>query len=114
MNKDALVFIQHIRDAIDLIEVFTKDWSKEEFLKNTEKQYAVMRALEIVGEATKNVPSSFRNKHPNIPWKKIAGTRDKLIHLYFGVNVDLIWKVVKEEIPLLKKQIQKILRDEKQ
>ncbi len=72
-----------------------------------------MRALEIIGEAAKNIPQSFRNKHPDILWKEIAGTRDKLIHLYFGVNLDLIWKVVKEDIPQLKKQIQQILEAEK-
>lgn len=90
MKKDFLAFVKHIRDAVNSIEEFTKGLSKDRFLKNEEKQYAVTRALEIIGEATKNTPQSFKNKYPQVPWKKIAGTRDKLIHLYFGVNLDLI------------------------
>jgi len=113
MKKDPLAFIKHIRDAINSIEDFTKRLSKDGFLNNQEKQYAVTRALEIIGEAAKNVPQSFREKHANIPWKEIAGTRDKLIHLYFGVNLDLIWKVIKEDLPKLKKQIEEILKQEK-
>lgn len=113
MRKDSLVFIKHIRDAIGLIENFTEGISKNSFIINKEKQYAVMRALEIIGEAAKNIPQPFRNKYEIIPWKEIAGTRDKLIHLYFGVNLDLIWKVVKEDIPTLNKQIKEILEAEK-
>ena len=104
MKKDSLAFIKHI---------FTKGLSKDHFLKNQEKQYAVMRALEIIGEATKNIPQSFRHKYPDISWREIAGTRDKLIHLYFGINLDLVWKVIREDIPVLKKQIQEVLEAEK-
>lgn len=114
MKKDPFVFIKHIIDAINSVENFTKGLSKNHFLKSEEKQYAVMRALEIIGEAAKNVPEKFREKYSNIPWKKISGTRDKLIHLYFGVNLDLIWKVVKEDLPKLKKQVEDILKKEEQ
>ena len=70
MKKDPFVFIKHIRDAVNYIESFTKDLSKRSFLENQEKQYAVKRALEIIGEASKNVPAYFRNKYSDIPWKK--------------------------------------------
>ncbi|MBU0469923.1 MAG: DUF86 domain-containing protein [Nanoarchaeota archaeon] len=82
MIKDPLVFIKHINDAIILIEKSTLDLNKKEFNENRDIQDATIRRLEIIGEAVKNIPKSFRNKHPRVPWKKIAGTRDKLIHLY--------------------------------
>jgi uncharacterized protein with HEPN domain len=80
-------------------------------MKNKLIQNAVIRSIEVIGEAVKNLPSGFRNKHPKIPWNKIAGMRDKIIHYYFGVDLETIWKVVNGEIPLLKKQIFKILKE---
>lgn len=91
------------------IERFTKSVTEEEFLKNKEKQYAVLRALEIIGEATKNVSTKVKAKNPEVRWKKIAGMRDKLIHEYFGVNLSLVWETSQVYIPELKKQICKIL-----
>lgn len=111
MKKDPLVFIGHILDEIIKIENSIKNLSKKDFKEDVDIQDATMRRLEIIGEATKNLPDKFKNKHKEIPWNKITGTRDKLIHHYFGVDLDLTWKIVKEEVPDLKKKIQGILKE---
>ncbi|MFQ5532182.1 MAG: DUF86 domain-containing protein, partial [Candidatus Nanoarchaeia archaeon] len=78
---------------------------KKSFLANKEKQNAVIRSLEVIGEASKNIPKSMAEKYPKIPWKEIIGTRDKITHHYFGVDLELIWKVVQENVPELKREI---------
>lgn len=107
-KKDPKIFIEHILESIREIERNTKNISEDEFLNLVTIQDAVARRLEIIGEAVKNLPISFRNKHPKIAWKKIAGLRDVLIHEYFGVDIDLVWKIVHKDIPKLKKQIEEI------
>ncbi len=111
MKKNDLLFIEHINDSIKNAENFVKGVSKDSFLKNKEKQHAVVRAIEVIGEAVKNISLAFRHKYSEIPWAKIAGMRDRLIHHYFGVNIERVWEVVKDDIPLLKKQIQTILEE---
>ncbi|MDD5133176.1 MAG: DUF86 domain-containing protein [Candidatus Nanoarchaeia archaeon] len=114
MNKDPLIYIEHILESIRDIDDFTRDTSKEEFDEDKEKINAVVRSLEIIGEAVKNIPISFREKYPEIPWKKIAGLRDIIIHHYFDVDLGVIWSTIKEDLPLLEKQIKKIEKDIKQ
>jgi len=80
--------------SIEKIEEYTTDVNEEEFYKNTFVQDAVLRRLEIIGEAVKNIPDDFRAKYPDIPWRQIAGMRDVLIHAYFGVNLRRVWKVI--------------------
>jgi len=111
MKKDPKIFLEHILESIGEIEKYTKNISKKRFFDSVMIQDAVVRRLEIIGEAVKNLPTSFKNRYPKIPWKKIAGTRDILIHEYFGVNVDLVWKIVNKNIPQLKKQISKLLEE---
>jgi len=111
MKKNELIFVEHINDSIKNVENFVKSVSKDSFLKNTEKQHAVVRAIEVIGEAVKNISPAFRHKYSEIPWAKIAGMRDRLIHHYFGVNIERVWEVVKDDIPHLKRQIQKILEE---
>lgn len=113
MKKEPLVFVRHILDCIKSIERFSQGLSKEDFKKNDLKQSAILRKIEIIGEAVKNLPDSFRKEHSSAEWKKITGTRDRLIHQYFGVDLDLMWDVLKNELPKLKKQIQEILEAEK-
>ena len=113
IKKDPLVFIKHIRDSINEIDSFTKNVSKEKFMSNNEKQNAVIRSLEVIGEAVKNLPISFRNKYPNVPWSKIAGMRDKIIHHYFGVDLETVWNVIKKDLPVLEEEIIKILEKNK-
>jgi len=112
MKRDN-AYLQHILDAISNIEKFIEGITKEEFTKNLEKQYAVLRGLEIIGEAAKNLSRELKRKYPHIPWKEIAGMRDKLIHQYFGVNLDLVWETVKTKLPELKNQISIILKENK-
>ena len=105
MKKDPKIFIEHIIDSIKDIELYTKGQTVTKFSKAKMMQDAVIRKSEIIGEAVKNLPLSFRNKHPKIKWKNIAGMRDKLIHDYFGVNIKVVWRTVQEDIPKLKKSI---------
>jgi uncharacterized protein with HEPN domain len=110
MKKDK-AYLQHILDAISDIEKFLENVTQKGFFKNKEKQYAVLRALEIIGEATKNLSRELRAKHPEIPWRDVAGMRNKLIHAYFGVKLELVWETVKDRLPELKKQICNILEE---
>ena len=113
MKKEPLIFIGHILENIKDIENFSKGLSKRDLERDTLRQKGVIRSLEIIGEATKNVNQDFREKHPKVEWKKIAGLRDKLIHHYFKINLNLVWDIIKEDLPILKKQIKEILEKEK-
>ena len=108
MRRDTGLFIEDIQESIKNIEEFTKGLNSEKFSKDKLRQNAVIRQLEIIGEAVKNVPLQFRDKYPNIPWKDIAGFRDILSHAYFGVNIDRIWNIVEKDLLNLKKEIEKI------
>jgi uncharacterized protein with HEPN domain len=94
---------------MEAAEEFVNDWIFKEFTEDLKTQFAVIRALEIIGEATKNIPYEVREKYPSVPWKDLAGIRDKLIHSYFGVNLEVVWLSVKEGIPEVKQDIKRIL-----
>ena len=113
MIKDNSIFIFHILDSIENIESFTQGVTKDDFIRNKEKQSAVVRQIEIIGEAVKNIPQSFRVQHPEIEWIKIAGIRDVVIHKYFDVSLDIVWEIVRGDIPVLKSKLQKIIKFEK-
>ena len=104
-EKDTLIFLEHILESIKDIDSFAKNISKQDLRTNKEKLNAIVRSIEIIGEATKNISDSFKEKHAQIPWRKITGTRDKMIHHYFGVDLDNVWEIIKEDLPKLKKQI---------
>jgi len=106
--KNDKAYLKDILDTISDIEVFIANINESEFYKNKEKKYAVVRALEIIGEAAKNLSKELRAKHKEIPWKEIASMRDKLIHWYFGIKWELVWETVKNKIPELKNQLLKI------
>jgi uncharacterized protein with HEPN domain len=106
--KDDRVYLLHMRDAAARILEYTKD-GPVRFLADPRTQDAVIRNLEIVGEAVKNLTESARAREKEIPWRQIAGMRDKLIHQYFGVNLELVWKTVEIEIPRLQKAVERLL-----
>ncbi len=108
MKKEQIVYIQHILGAITCIEGYVEKKSKAAFLKEKILQDAVIRQIEIIGEASKNISPSVKESHPEIVWRQIAGMKNKLTHQYFGVDLEVVWKTVESEIPKLKVQIQKI------
>ena len=99
MKKNPKIFLEYIQESILLIEEYEIGLSQADFLKKRSLQDAIIRRLEIMREAVKNLPMSFRSKHTQIPWKQIAGMRDILIHEYFEVDLALTWQVVKKELP---------------
>jgi len=108
-----LVFIQHIKEYIIKIENSLKETKYEAFLKDEDLKDMLIRRLEIIGEAAKNVPQEFRKKYPKIEWIAIARLRDKLIHHYFGVDLEKVWAIIKEDLPKLKLNIREILEKER-
>lgn len=109
MTKDDSAYLHHILDSISNIESFTENMDEEEFKSNELVRSAVIRQIEIIGEATKYLSDNTRVSYPNVPWKDIAGMRDKLIHGYFGVDIDAVWDTVKRDIPELKEEIKRII-----
>jgi uncharacterized protein with HEPN domain len=103
-------FLLDIIEAIKRIELYTKELSYQDFLQKIETQDAVVRNFEIIGEAVKNISKNLKTKYNNLQWKEIAGMRDKVIHFYFGVNWDIVWKAAKNSLPQLKEKIEGILK----
>ena len=113
MPRDSTVYLKDILQAIKRIKAYTEGLSFEDFRKNQLVQDAVLRNLEIIGEAVKHVPGELQKKYPSVEWKKIAGLRDILIHAYFGVDHDIVWDVIVNKIPALKERISLMLKKRK-
>lgn len=109
MKRDYKLFIKDIISAVESIEKFVEGMNLEEFNQDDKTSSAVIRKFEIIGEETKHIPHKIRKKYPEIPWKKITGMRDRLIHAYFGIDYKLVWDTVKIEIPEIKLKLQQIL-----
>jgi len=113
--KPKRIFIDYLDDMLDSvlkIEQFTKEMDFIQFTNDAKTSYAVIRAFEIIGQATKEIPEEIKDKYNDLPWKEMAGMRDKLIHAYFGVNLEVVWKTVQEDIPSLKTLIQEVINKE--
>ena len=111
MKRDYKLFIKDILECINKIENFVGEMSFDEFMRDEKTKSAVVRELEVMGEATKNIPKSIRDKYKNLPWSQIAKTRDKIIHFYFGVDYEVIWEVVKKRLPEIKAVIERIFKE---
>ena len=109
MKRDDTVYLRHILDAIGLIKEYTRGMSENEFLGNSMAHDAVVRQIEIIGEAARNISDEFQEKHPKLPWAKMVGIRNKIIHEYFNINYAIVWDTIKDDLPILEKSIKKIL-----
>lgn len=103
-------FILDIKNACERILDYIKGCKKEDFFRNTLLQDAVVRNIEILGEAVKSITEDFKEKHNKVRWKDIAKTRDKIIHFYFGVDYDIVWDIITNDIPVLLKEIESIIK----
>lgn len=111
-ERDNIVYLKHILDAINRIVDYTTEIKYENFMNNNLVQAGVIREIEIIGEASKRLTPEFKEKYPHIEWKKMAGMRDKVIHDYFGVDLDAVWDTVERDIPQLKDKIKNIIEKE--
>jgi len=112
MKRDPLVYLEDMIDAMEKAETALVEVDYDRFTNDFMINFVAVRALEIVGEAVKRLPMSFRDKYPAIPWKRMAGMRDRIIHGYDSIDLDIVWEVIKRDIPQLKPQLQKILAEE--
>jgi uncharacterized protein with HEPN domain len=111
MRRNIALYIKDLVENMKHAETFIENLTYEEFIKDKKTSYAVVRCIEIIGEAAKNIPDDVRDRYPDIPWKKMAGMRDKISHFYFGIDMKKVWLGVKRDIPKIKPQIKKILKD---
>lgn len=106
--RNQSLYLRDILAAMGAIEEFVKGMDFEEFSKDDKTSSAVMRKFEIIGEASKKLPEAIKKKYPEVPWKEMAGMRDKLIHFYFGIDYKLVWQTIEQRIPRIKPLLQKI------
>jgi len=106
MKKSPKILLEYILESIEELEEHVKKSTKASFINDTKTQDAAMRRIEIIGEAARSLPSEFKRKNPKISWHEISGMRNKLVHEYMDIDLDLVWEVIKKDIPKLKKKIE--------
>ncbi len=111
MKRDHILYLKDILDCIDRIEEFTRGMDFDKFVEDDKTSSAVIRKIEIIGEAAKNVPETIRHTYKDVPWMDMARMRDKIIHFYFGVDHEIVWRVAKERLPEIRPQIERILKE---
>ena len=110
--KEDLIYVSHLLTALADIKEFTTGMTKRDFLKSKMAEHAVVRNIEVIGEASKHLTARFRDKHKDIPWKDMIKMRNKVTHFYFGINYNIVWKVVKRDVPALEKKLKTIIEAE--
>lgn len=108
MTRDYTLFVKDILDAIKAVEKFVGKLSYKEFLKDEKAKSAVVWKIQVIGEATKNIPKSVRDDYEDLPWKFMARIRDKIAHFYFGIDHKIVWQVATEKLPAIKPAIEKM------
>jgi Uncharacterized conserved protein len=109
MKRDYRLYVEDILDCINKVEIFVEGMNFQQFVQDDKTASAVIRKLEIIGEASKNIPDSIKQQYSQIPWKEMARMRDKIIHHYFDIDYEAVWKILKEELPQVKPHIIEIL-----
>jgi uncharacterized protein with HEPN domain len=112
MSPSPIEYLRHIRDEVVYLSESTSGFTKEQLLNDATLKRAVVRSLEIIGEATRNLPMTFRNQHSAVDWKNMAGMRDRLIHGYMSVDYDVVWNVIRDDLPILRLQIEQIINQQ--
>ena len=109
-KRNDAVYLQHLLDAVERIEQYTTGMTEQQFLQNSLVQDAVVRQLEIIGEASRNLSDELRQKHSQVPWAKVVGMRNRIVHAYFDVDLTIVWEVIQRDLPDLKAQVHLILQ----
>jgi len=111
MKKDPKIFLSHILESIEAIDLYTKKLTKEKFTENGQAQDAVICRIQVIGEAVKNLPVDLRKRYPHIHWSKATGMRDVMVHDYFGIDKNIVWKTIKNDLPIFYKEIKKVYNE---
>lgn len=111
MKRDDTVYLRHILDAIARIASYVRGVSEKQFLAADMVQDAVVRQLEIIGEAARHLSPEFQTRHPELPWSQMTGLRNRIVHDYASIDAEIVWEVIKRDLPVLKKQIRSALQD---
>lgn len=113
MSRSIKIFIKDILEYMDRAEEYVNGYDFNSFIEDSKTCDSVLRCLEVIGEATKNVPDELRKSHPSVPWRDMAGMRDKVIHGYYVVDYEMVWLVVKEDIPEIRPKILKVIEEDR-
>lgn len=112
MSPSPLEYLRHILDETDYLIEASRGLSRRQFVRDATLKRAFVRSIEIIGEATKNLPDDVRRKHPQVEWRAMTGMRDRLVHGYFGVDHDIVWDVVANKVPALREEVRRAIRQE--